>query len=154
MTVSTAISKINERCPNAADDSEQRELLERVDAYVYADIMYGREMDKETVQRLFPNLNEGDPLPSTRVPVYTDVYTDTDADTDTGTDTGTDEELLIPAPYDELYLYRLEAEAYYRQHESKKYANAMALYNQVMFEYKNKYAREHRALPHPPVRYW
>ena len=139
MTVSTAISKINERCPNAADDSEQRELLERVDAYVYADIMYGREMDKETVLTLFPEHEEGTPLPSVYKPNYEEDQS---------------KELLIPAPYDELYLYRLEAEAYYRQHESKKYANAMALYNQVMFEYKNKYAREHRALPHPPVRYW
>lgn len=150
MFVSVAIAEINKRCPGEDDDTEQKKLLARVDAYVYADIMYGREMDKDTVKNLFPNLNEGDPLPSTRVPVYDDVNTDTDADTDTGTD----KELLIPAPYDEAYIYRLEAEAYYRQHESKKYANAMALYNQVMFEYKNKYAREHRALPHPPVRYW
>ena len=139
MTVSAAISKINERCPNAADDSEQRELLERVDAYVYADIMYGREMDKATVLALFPEHEEGTPFPSVYKPNYEEDQS---------------KELLIPAPYDEAYIYRLEAEAYYRQHESKKYANAMALYNQVMFEYKNKDAREHRALPHPPVRYW
>lgn len=62
--------------------------------------------------------------------------------------------LLVPPPYDELYVYKLEAMIYYEQREIKKYASSMALYNQAMNEYSKKYVREHPALPLPPTRYW
>ena len=63
-------------------------------------------------------------------------------------------ELLVPPPYDELYLYKLEAQIYYEQREIKKYASSMALYNQAMTEYSRKYIREHRSLPNPTTKYW
>ena len=62
--------------------------------------------------------------------------------------------LLVPPPYDELYIYKLEAEIYYEQREIKKYASSMALYNQTLAEFRNRYAQEHRALPLPRVKYW
>lgn len=65
-----------------------------------------------------------------------------------------EKELLVPPPYDELYLYMLEAKIYYEQREIKKYASSMALYNEIMNEYSKKYVREHRALPLPNTRYW
>ena len=65
-----------------------------------------------------------------------------------------EKELLVPPPYDELYLYKLEAQIYYEQREIKKYASSMALYNEAMNEYSKKYAREHRALPLPKPKYW
>ena len=64
-----------------------------------------------------------------------------------------DTPLLVPPPYDEVYLFKLEAMIYYEQREIKKYASSMALYNQAMAEYARKYVREHAALPHPPVIY-
>lgn len=64
-----------------------------------------------------------------------------------------DSPLLIPPPYDEVYLFKLEAMIYYEQREIKKYASSMALYNRAMAEYARKYLREHAALPHPPVIY-
>lgn len=63
-------------------------------------------------------------------------------------------ELLVPPPYDMLYVYRLEAEIYYTLNEIKKQANALIRYNELLSAYANKYAREHRALPHPPVIYY
>lgn len=69
------------------------------------------------------------------------------------TDAPGETSLLIPPPYDEVYLYKLEAQLYYEQREIKKYASSMALYNAAMSEYARKYLREHRALPHPPVTY-
>lgn len=52
--------------------------------------------------------------------------------------------LLVPPPYDELYVHRLEAQIYYEQGEIKKYANSMALYNQAMNEYRAYYVRTHK----------
>lgn len=71
-------------------------------------------------------------------------YTEADANTT----------LLVPPPYDELYLYKMEAQIFYEQREIKKYTSSMALYNQTMQEYAKKYAREHRALPLPTTKYW
>ena len=73
--------------------------------------------------------------------------------TEYGEDDG-ERSLLVPPPYDELYLYKLEADIYYEQREIKKYASSMALYNQTLSEFSKKYMREHKALPHPPVKYW
>ena len=51
--------------------------------------------------------------------------------------------LLAPSPYDELYLYFLEAKIYYETREIKKYANSMAMYNQTMSEYMAWYFGGH-----------
>ena len=70
------------------------------------------------------------------------------------TESDGEKELLVPHPYDELYLYKLEAQIYYEQREIKKYASSIALYNEAMQEYSKKYAREHRSLPQPKTKYW
>ena len=63
-------------------------------------------------------------------------------------------ELLVPPPYDELYLYLLEAKIYYATREMKKYAGAMALYNQTVSEYTAWYFKNHRQKNTPtPVYY-
>ena len=54
-------------------------------------------------------------------------------------------ELMVPAPYDMLYVYRLEAEVCYAQGEIKKQANALIRYNELMSGFAAKYIREHRA---------
>ncbi len=63
-------------------------------------------------------------------------------------------ELLVPAPYDELYLFYLEGMIYYATRELDKMSSSMALYNQAMNDYKNRYFSEHGQLPLPPTKYW
>lgn len=62
--------------------------------------------------------------------------------------------LLVPPPYDMLYVYRLEAEICYKQQEIDRQANALTRYNELMDAFAKQYAREHRSLPHPPVIYY
>ena len=62
--------------------------------------------------------------------------------------------LLVPPPYDMLYVYRLEAEIYYKNQELDRQANALTRYNELMDAFAKQYAREHRSLPHPPVVYY
>lgn len=62
--------------------------------------------------------------------------------------------LLAPPPYDELYLYFLEAKIYYETREIKKYANSMVLYNQTMNEYMARYYRDHAQRAHVVPRYY
>ena len=62
--------------------------------------------------------------------------------------------LLVPPPYDMLYVYRLEAEICYKSEEIDRQANALTRYNELMDAFAKQYAREHRSLPHPPVTYY
>lgn len=60
---------------------------------------------------------------------------------DEATDLNT--ELLIPAPYDEVYLRWLEAKIHYYNGEYEKYNNAVDMFNTEFNAYKNLYNREH-----------
>ena len=62
--------------------------------------------------------------------------------------------LLVPPPYDMIYVYRLEAEICYKNQEIDRQANALTRYNELMDAFAKQYAREHRSLPHPPVTYY
>lgn len=55
-----------------------------------------------------------------------------------------DKELLVPSPYDMLYVFRLEAEICYAFGEIKKQANALIRYNELISSYAAKYIQEHR----------
>lgn len=57
--------------------------------------------------------------------------------------TKTDTELLVPAPYDDLYIKWLEAQIDYANGEYGKYNNSMTMYNAAYTEYENAYNRSH-----------
>lgn len=72
----------------------------------------------------------------------------------TYTDNDGEKTLLVPSPYDMLYVYRLESEICYTLQEIDRQANALTRYNELMDAFARKYAREHKALPHAPVIYY
>ena len=57
-----------------------------------------------------------------------------------------DTELLIPAPYDEVYLRWMEAQIDYHNGEYGKYNNSITMYNQAYAAYRNYYNRTHMPL--------
>lgn len=63
----------------------------------------------------------------------------------TGYDANTDlqTELLIPAPYDEVYLRWMEAQIDYHNGEYDKYNNAIEMFNASYSAYANYYNRTH-----------
>lgn len=61
-------------------------------------------------------------------------------------DTPGDTELLVPAPYDELYLWWLSAQIDYHNAELAKYNNSIALFNTGYSVYAELYNREHMPL--------
>ena len=52
-------------------------------------------------------------------------------------------ELLVPAPYDEMYLRWLEAMIDYHNSEDDRYNNAITLFNNAYEGYKKHYTRTH-----------
>ena len=52
-------------------------------------------------------------------------------------------ELLVPAPFDEMYLRWLEAMIDYHNNEENRYNNAIILFNNAYEGYKKHYTRTH-----------
>ena len=73
----------------------------------------------------------------------------------TGYDPKTDGEmmLLIPSPYDEIYLRWLEAQIDYANGEYSRYNNSIDVFNTVWAEYQNYYNRSVRQ-PKKKYRYF
>ena len=67
-------------------------------------------------------------------------FTGYNADTDLYT------ELLVPEPFDEMYLRWLEAQIDYHNGEYKKYNNAIEMFNTAYNSYLNYYNRNHMPL--------
>lgn len=63
-------------------------------------------------------------------------------------------ELLVPPPYDMLYVYRLEAEICYSIGEIKKQTNALIRYNELMSGFAAKYVAEHKKKETAKAVYW
>lgn len=57
--------------------------------------------------------------------------------------TDPDTELLVPAPFDEIYLRYLEAQIHYRNQEEDRCNNATDAYNVLWAEFRNYYNRQH-----------
>ena len=53
-------------------------------------------------------------------------------------------ELLVPEPYDEVYLRWMEAQIDYYNGEYEKYNNAIEMFNTVFNSYQNHYNRTHK----------
>lgn len=56
--------------------------------------------------------------------------------------------LLVPSPFDEIYLRWLEAMIDYSNGEYDKYNSAIQLYNTLYKAYANHYTRTHKPLSH------
>lgn len=52
-------------------------------------------------------------------------------------------ELLVPAPYDDIYIKWLEAQIHYNNSEIGKYNNSMTMYNSTYSTYERYYNRTH-----------
>lgn len=74
-----------------------------------------------------------------------DTHEGADEVTFTGYDDNIDlqTELLIPAPYDEVYLRWMEAQIHYHNGEYDKYNNAMDMFHTAYTGFQNYYNRTH-----------
>ena len=54
-----------------------------------------------------------------------------------------DTELIIPAPYDDIYIKWLESQIDYANNEYDKYNNSIVAYNDAYAEYERHYNRTH-----------
>lgn len=113
MTILEAIHRTNTLKPNGFDNNEKIKWLSTLDGLVKTHIIDTHEGGQDVV---FKGYDEN---------------------------TDTSKSLLIPAPYDEVYIHWLEAQIDYANHEYSKYNNSMQMYNTAYSAYENYYNRTH-----------
>lgn len=113
MTIMEAITQVDNLKHNAYSEVDKIGWLSRLDSMV---------------KRLLIDTHEGG-----EDVVFTGYDTDTDMHT----------QLLIPAPFDEVYLRWLEAQIDYANGEIGKYNNSIEMYNTAWNAYRNYYNRTH-----------
>ena len=113
MTIAEVISKVDALKPNTYAPEDKVEWLSTLDARVKSQIIDAHESSW---------------------PIYFYGY---DAINDMET------ELLVPAPYDEMYLRWLEAMIDYHNSDDDRYNNAIILFNNAYEGYKKHYTRTH-----------
>ena len=116
MKIAEAISKVDALKPNTFEQEVKVEWLSTLDARVKSKIIDTHECKE---------------------PIFFYGYDSLD-DQET--------ELLVPAPYDEMYLRWLEAMIDYHNSEDSRYNNSIILFNNAYEDYKNYYTRTHMPL--------
>ena len=113
MTISEAISRANTVKPNTYSDLDKIRWLSTLDGIIKEHIIDTHEGGESVV---FNGYDE---------------------------DTNPDTELLVPAPYDQIYVHWLEAQIDYSNDEYDRYENTMEMYNNAYNNFLNYYNRTH-----------
>lgn len=113
MTIMDAIYRIDELKPNSYSQTEKIKWLSSLDGIIKKEIIDTHE--------------GGEDIEFSEYGEYQDLSTP----------------LLVPAPYDDIYLRWLEAQIDYTNGEYGKYNNSIAMYNTAYSAYANHYNRTH-----------
>ena len=105
MTIIDAINRIDKLVPNTFEEREKIFFLSTLDATVKEAVIDRHEGFEEVVFEGY------------------------------GEDTDTDTVLLVPAPYDEIYLFWLEMKICYYNQDMDQYNNATVMFNKVYDKY-------------------
>lgn len=113
MTITEAIRMIDAMKPNSYSDADKVAWLSKLDGAIKKEIIDTHE-DSENI--VFDGYNEDTPM---------------------------DTELLVKAPYDDIYLYWLESRIDYYNGEYGRYNNTVTTYNAAYSAYERFYNRAH-----------
>ena len=113
MTLMGAINHIDAVKPNGYSQTEKIKWLSTLDGIVKVEIIDTHEGGEGVI---FNGYDEQTPLT---------------------------QELLIPHPYDDVYIKWLESQIDYANGEYRKYNNTIAVYNQALADFERAYNRTH-----------
>ena len=113
MTIIEAIDRVDELKPNSYTQAEKVSWLSKLDGIIKREIIDTHEDVEEVV---FEGYNEDTPLNT---------------------------ELLVKAPYDDLYLHWLESRIDYHNGEYGRYNNTVTTYNAAYSAFERFYNRGH-----------
>ena len=113
MTISEALHRADELKPNTYTDLDKIRWLSTLDGFIKTKIIDTHEGGENVT------------------------FNGYDTETDLST------ELLVPAPYDHIYIHWLEAMIDYANDEYDRYQNTMEMYNSAWNAFENYYNRTH-----------
>ena len=113
MTIIGAITRVDTVKPNTYSQIDKVKWLSELDGIIKAEIIDTHEGGEDVA---FSGYTE-----------YTDLNT----------------KLLVPAPYDEVYIRYLEMQIDYANNEYGKYNNSMMMYNSAFAAFEKHYNRDH-----------
>lgn len=116
MTIIEAINRIDDLKPNGYGQPQKVRWLSDLDGIIKTEII---DTHKDGENVMFAGYDESTPL---------------------------DTVLLVPAPYDDIYRYYLEAQIDYANGEYGKYNNSISMYNTAYAAYEKHYNRKHMPL--------
>jgi hypothetical protein len=116
MTIMGAINHLDAVKPNGYSQVEKIRWLSQLDGVIKTEIIDTHEGGEKIT---FKEYNEMTPLT---------------------------EELLVPHPYDEVYIRWLEAQIDYANGEYGKYNNSITMYNTALSAYEKYYNRTHKPI--------
>lgn len=148
MTLGEALAEINETKPNQIDRKILISYLSRLDLMAIREIIETHEGYEEYIE---PPEKKEEVAPvqpesmqeengAREENKYWKPYND---------DTSEQTELLIPAPYDEVYIHYLAAQIDRINQEMEKYNNDITLFNSTYLEFAAYYNRNHMHLQTP-----
>ena len=114
MTIMEAINRIDTIKPNTYSQSEKMKWLSTLDGVIKTNIIDTHEGAEAVV---FNGYTEETNFTTT---------------------------LLVPAPYDEMYLFWLESRIDYWNGEAGRYNNSISMYNATYSEFEKYYNRTHK----------
>ena len=125
MKLQQAIDRVDEMRPNMQSRALKLDWLSELDGLIWKEIIIRHFMTADEILRYAQN-DDGTFI----VPAY-------DEDTDEGT------ELLVPFPYDNLYLYWLMAKIDEQTLEQDKYNSDRAMFNASYESFSDYWTRNH-----------
>lgn len=120
MTINQAITRLRAMKKTQMDDNTLIGWLSELDGMIYEEIVKWHEQDKD---------KDG----NTVVPAHGPYNEDTDVET----------ELLVPAPYADVYIYYLMAQLEQISGDFNRYNNSMIMYNTRLQAFASWYNRNH-----------
>ena len=136
MTINEAINQIDALKPNTISTAIKTRWLSTLDLEIQQNIIDTHESETESS---FDGYTEHD-VSSVTVTGHKIVYSNTPGGS-SSTDTST--VLLVPAPYDEMYILYLRSQIDYAYEEYAKYNNSNAMFLAAYAEFERWYNRTH-----------
>lgn len=130
MTVAGIIEQYNNERPNQVDDSTKLNWLKKLEKMIINEVIISHEHDLEDNSKLTLTVS-GSTLHITNAGSLTHHIDSFDMDSD----------LLVPEPYDDLYIYFLDQRIALQNNDKTRFNTATTMYNNALLQYQQYFNR-------------
>lgn len=135
MTVAALIEQYNTERPNNIEDALKVTWLRKCEQMIFNEVTDSHDHDPLGHDRLQLSV-EGSTLYIQAAGAYEDHMAGFDLDT----------ELIVPEPYDGVYMYYLDQRIALNQNDTRRYNAAATQYNNALLQYQQYYNRNYATL--------